>query len=484
MSHMHALVLAATATAAMAFPASGQITLTSERVASGLARPVYVCAPAGDTDRLFIVEQRSGSTGRIRILNLNTGSVNSTPFLSQSVSTSSEQGLLGMAFHPDYASNGYFFINYTNSSGNTIIERFTVSSNPDVANASSGVQVMSISQPYSNHNGGWLDFSPTDGMLYIGTGDGGSAGDPGNRAQDISGQKLGKMLRIDVDTLPYSSPADNPFVGVTGDDEIWSYGHRNPWRCAFDSVTGELWMADVGQNAWEEISVAAAGSDAGDNYGWRCYEGDHSYNTSGCPSSSTMTFPIHEFSHGGSPYRCSITGGEVYRGSAMPPMHGIYFFADYCSNQIWTLERSGNNAIVTDITDDLDPPSYSIASPSGFGLDGSGEMYICDLGGEVFKIMAGVPEGACCVNSTVCVALPESNCISGGGTYHGDFSACGDVDCAEACDGDCNGDGTVDVIDLLQLIADYGSSSACDWNGDGNATVEDILVLLGAWGPC
>ena len=227
-----------------------------------------------------------------------------------------------------------------------------------------------------------------------------------------------------------------------------------------------------------------AGGDAGDNYGWRCYEGDHSYNTSGCPSSGTMTFPIHEFSHGGSPYRCSITGGEVYRGSAMPSMAGVYFFADYCSNQIWTLERSGGNVIVTDVTDDLDPPSYSIGSPSGFGLDGYGEMYICDLGGEVFKILPGVPQGACCVNTTVCIPLAESNCTAGGGTYHGDFVACADVDCAAACDGDCNSDGTVDVIDLLQLIADYGSASACDWNGDGEATVEDILVLLAAWGPC
>ncbi len=472
MNHMHALFLAATATAAMAVPAPGGITMTSERVASGLARPVQCAAPPGDTDRLFIVEQRSGSTGRIRILNLNTGAVNGTPFLSQSVSTGSEQGLLGLAFHPDYANNGYFFINYTNTSGTTIIERFSVSSNPDVADSGSGVQVMSISQPYSNHNGGWLGFSPVDGMLYIGTGDGGSAGDPGNRAQDISGQKLGKMLRIDVDSLPYSNPADNPFIGVTGDDEIWSYGHRNPWRCAFDSQTGELWMADVGQNAWEEINVANAGGDAGANYGWRCYEGDHSYNTSGCPSSGTMTFPIHEFGHGGSPYRCSITGGEVYRGSAMPPMAGVYFFADYCSNQIWTLERSGGNVIVTDVTDDLDPPSYSIGSPSGFGLDGNGEMYICDLGGEVFKIIAGVPEGACCVNTTVCLSLAESNCIAGGGTYHGDFVACTDVDCAASCDGDANGDGVVDVEDVLVVIAGFGT----DYN------VEDLLIVLANYG--
>ena len=485
MNRTHALLLAAMTSIAFAAPTQGQITMESIRVASGLARPVQVVAPPGDTDRLFIVEQRSGSTGRVRILDLNTLTLLSTPFLSQSVSTSSEQGLLGLAFHPDYATNGHCFINYTATNGDTYIKRLTVSStNPNVVNTGSAVTVMTISQPYTNHNGGWLGFSPTDGMLYIGTGDGGSGGDPGNRAQDITNQLLGKMLRINVDTLPYSIPAGNPYVGVTGDDEIWSYGHRNPWRCAFDSLNGDLWVADVGQNAWEEINVAGAGADAGDNYGWRCYEGDHSYNTSGCPSSGTMTFPIHEFSHGGSPFRCSITGGEVYRGAAMPPMHGIYFFADYCSNQIWTLNDSGGSPVVTDITSDLDPPgSQSISSPSGFGLDGNGEMYICDLGGEVFKVLAGEPEGACCVNG-VCIIVNGSTCSAGNGDYHGDFSTCYDGICDQTCDGDCNGDGEVDVVDLLQLIADYGGASDCDWNGDGEATVEDILVLLAGWGPC
>ena len=470
--------------AVVASPALGQ-AMTSERVASGLARPVQVCAPPGDTERLFIVEQRSGSTGRIRILNLDTGSVNSTPFLSQTVSTSSEQGLLGLAFHPDYQNNGHFFINYTASNADTVIKRFTVSSNPDIADSGSGVTVMTIDQPYTNHNGGWLGFSPVDGMLYIATGDGGSGGDPGNRAQDITNQLLGKMLRINVDNLPYSIPADNPYVGVTGDDEIWSYGHRNAWRCAFDSENGDLWMADVGQSAREEINVAAAGSDAGDNYGWRCYEGNNSYNTSGCPSSSTMTFPIHDYSHGGSPYKCSITGGEVYRGSMIPSLDGIYFFGDYCSNQIWTLEWNGNSATVSDVTDDLEPEgSGSISSPSGFGLDGNGEMYICDLGGEVFKVIPGVAQGACCVNNSVCVLLPESNCNAGGGDYQGDYVACGDVDCSASCEGDCTGDGVVGVDDLLLLIANFGSESSCTWDGDDVADVEDILTLLAGWGPC
>ncbi len=587
---------------------AGGTTLSSERVITGLARPVMVCAPPGDTDRLFVVEQRSGSTGRIRIFDLNSNQLLSTPFLSLTVSTSSEQGLLGMAFHPDYANNGYFFINYTNSSGSTIISRYQVhSSNPNLANTSSAQTVMTISQPYTNHNGGWLGFSPIDGYLYIGTGDGGSAGDPGNRGQDITNQGLAKMLRIDVDSLPYSSPADNPFVGITGDEEIWAYGLRNPWRCAFDSLTGDLYMADVGQNAWEEVHVQSASSSGGENYGWRCYEGNHSYNTSGCQPSSTMVFPVHEFSHGGSPYRCSITGGNVYRGNQIPDLQGTYFFADYCSNQIWSFRWDGSDGHTQyeDRTSELSPNAGAIGSISGFGEDGAGEIYVCDLnGGEVFKIIPDAPTGACCVGIQ-CATMPQSNCENGGGTYMGDFvtcdepglcdpeipnddcdnptilvagnnvynseyatdsaysdcgigndiwmsyttectgfmllqiqgdffnevsavyamcpsgtgqmEACGEssyivpctqgdtflirigsddgssgegsilVNCfpdSDPCPGDCNGDDTVDVNDVLEMIANYGQPSDCDTNGDGIIDVNDLLDLISNWGPC
>ena len=348
---------------------AGGTTLTTQRIVTGLARPVLVTAAPGDTSRLFIVEQRSGSTGRIRIFDLATNLLVSTPFLSLTVSTGSEQGLLGMAFHPDYNTNGYFFINYTNSSGNTIVARYQVSSNPNIANSGSATTVMSISQPYSNHNGGMIAFGPNDGYLYIGTGDGGSGGDPGNRAQDISGQLLGKILRIDVDSLPYSIPADNPFVGVTGDDEIWAYGMRNPWRFSFDRDTGDLYIGDVGQNAWEEIDIQPAGAAGGENYGWRCYEGDHAYNTSGCPSASTMVFPVYEYAQGGSPYRCSITGGNVYRGNGIPDLQGTYFFGDYCSNQIWSFRWDGSGGItdLEDRTSELSPNAGSIGSISSFG---------------------------------------------------------------------------------------------------------------------
>lgn len=455
------LFVALSAVGLMTAPAfSGGTTLTTERKITGLARPVQVVAPPGDTDRIFIVEQRSGSTGRIRIFDLGTNQLLSTPFLSVTVSTSSEQGLLGLAFHPDYANNRHFFINYTNSSGDTVIARYEAyASNPNLANPSSASTVMTIDQPYSNHNGGWLAFGPNDGLLYIGTGDGGSGGDPGNRAQDITNQLNGKMLRINVDSLPYTIPSSNPFVGVSGDDEIWSYGLRNPWRCAFDSQTGDLYMADVGQSSREEVSVEPAESPGGVNYGWRCYEGNSTYNTSGCPSSSTMVFPVHQYVYGGSPYKCSITGGHVYRGSAIPDLQGTYFFGDYCSNQIWSFRWDGDDSI-TDFeerTSELAPNAGSIGSISGFGEDGNGEIYICDLGGEVFKIMAEAPVGACCVG-TQCVSLTEANCSNGGGSYQGDFVQCSTGLCDPVLDNDeCDS-----PSDLVAGVNDYNTQYATD----------------------
>ena len=374
--------------------------LTTERVASGLARPVVVTAPPGDFDRVFIVEQRSGSTGRIRILQLADNTLLPTPFLSiPGLATGSEQGLLGLAFHPNYAANGYFYVNYTISGGTTYIRRYQVSGlDPDIADASSGFTILSVSQPFSNHNGGWLDFGP-DGYLYIGLGDGGSAGDPGNRAQDITSQFLGKMLRIDVDgdDFPadaganYAIPPGNPFVGLTGDDEIWAYGLRNPWRCSFDRETGDLYIGDVGQNAWEEIDFQSAASAGGENYGWRCYEGNAPYSTGGCAAPSSMVFPIHVYSHS---QGCSVTGGYVYRGAKIWDLRGTYFFADYCSNKIWTFRYDGaSQTDFRDRTAQLAPGGgLSIGGISSFGEDAKGELYICDLsGGEVFKVVPSGP---------------------------------------------------------------------------------------------
>ncbi len=468
--------------------AGGTATVTAERVASGLARPVAATHAPGDTSRLFIVEQH---TGRIKILNLDTGAVNSTPFLDISGnSTGNEQGLLGLAFHPNYQSNGYFYIDYTTSS-NTVIMRYSVSSNPDVADSGSGYTIMSFSQPYTNHNGGWIGFSPVDGYLYIGTGDGGSGGDPGNRAQDITNQRMGKMLRIDVDGgSPYAVPASNPFVGTTGDDEIWAYGLRNPWRCSFDRETGDLWIGDVGQNAYEEVDYQPASSSGGENYGWRCYEGDHSYNTSGCANSSTMTFPIWEYSQGGSPYRCTVVGGHVYRGSAIPALQGTYFFGEYCSEQIWSFRNSGGTVTdYTERTSELDPPgSLSIDSISAFGEDANGEMYICDLGGEVFKIVPVSSPGACCVGTDgTCIQILETNCNNGGGTWMGEGTTCDSGVCdPDDCPADVNNSGSVDVTDLLAAIAAWGDCAGCDAdiNDDDVVVVTDLLAIIAAWGPC
>ena len=252
-----------------------------------------------------------------------------------------KRGLLGLAFHPDYENNGYFYLNYTGSGGDTRVSRFSVSSDPDVADANSEVVLFIQDQPEANHNGGNLEFGP-DGYLYIGLGDGGGFDDLDNNAQDTS-QLLGKMLRIDVDNgNPYGIPDDNPFIGPDGiPDEIWAIGLRNPWRYSFDALTGDLWIADVGQNIWEEINKQPASSAGGENYGWRCYEGDVSFNTSGCAPIENYVFPVYDYSHANN--NCSVTGGFVYRGNEMPEHYGKYFFCDYCSGTFWTLTEDGGN---------------------------------------------------------------------------------------------------------------------------------------------
>ncbi|MGE0481092.1 MAG: PQQ-dependent sugar dehydrogenase [Phycisphaerae bacterium] len=392
--------LLAGATAAVAQP------LTSERVASGLSLPCDVTAPPGDFARIFVVEQRSGTTGRIRIVELATNTLLAQPFLSiANVAFDSEQGLLGLAFHPNYASNGYFFVNYTAADGATNIVRYTVSADPNLANPSTQMQVLRLTQPFPNHNGGWLAFGP-DGYLYIGMGDGGSANDPGNRAQDITSQLLGKILRIDVDgddfpadaTRNYRIPPTNPFVGVSGDDEIWAFGVRNPWRNAFDRATGDLYIADVGQDVIEEIDFqpanvpgtlpGQAGYQGGKNYGWRCMEGNNCTGLTGCTcNGANLTLPIYTYSHGGG--RCSVTGGSVYRGCQIPALQGTYFFADFCTSEIWSFRYSPGTGVTefTTRTAELDPPgALAINNPSSFGEDARGEVYICDRGGEVFRI--------------------------------------------------------------------------------------------------
>ena len=343
--------------------------------AQGLNSPVCI-TNAGDS-RLFVVDQ----AGYVRIID-SSGTIYPQPYLDihERVTFGGEQGLLGLAFHPQYTTNGYFYVNYTGAGDSTHISRFNVSSgNPDIADPQSEFKLMTINQPFTNHNGGDLGFGP-DGYLYIGLGDGGSAGDPGNRAQNPM-EYLGKMLRIDVNHgNPYAIPETNPFYNSLSTlGEIWALGLRNPWRFSFDRLTGDLWIGDVGQNAFEEIDFQPAASTGGENYGWRCYEGNQEYNSSGCPSASAFTFPVYTYPHGA---ECSVTGGYVYRGAVSSPYYGYYFFADYCSDRIWTLHNVSGNWVAEEFG------QFPGNNFSTFGEDAEGQLYIAGLSsGSIYLVV-------------------------------------------------------------------------------------------------
>jgi len=385
--------------ACAAGPASrGGVLPTTIRVASGLSKPLFVTHAPGDFQRIFIVEQ----AGKIRIL--RNGQLLAPAFLDVDPISACcvERGLLGLAFHPDYAVNGQFYIDYTDNLGDIVIARYSVSADPDIANPPPDI-VLRIDHPNNTqtHNGGWISFGP-DGYLYVAVGDAGAFNVLTSNAQDITENLLGKILRIDVNAdgfladpdRNYAIPPDNPFVGVDGDDEIWVYGLRNPWRCAFDADTGDLYIADVGHNDWEEINFRSAGSPDPRNYGWKCMEGAHCTTYGGCTCPSpALTLPIHEYGRTGTPSNCSIIGGEVYRGCAITELLGTYFYSDYCSDQIWSFRYNGTVTELQNRTAAFDPPGVlDISSISSFGKDAAGELYICDLsGGEVFKIIPGNP---------------------------------------------------------------------------------------------
>jgi glucose/arabinose dehydrogenase len=348
--------------------------LRIEPVASGLSNPLFLTAPDSDS-RLFIVEQ----PGRIRIV--ENGNLLSTPFLDLNgqISSGGERGLLGLAFHPSYASNGYFYVYFTAPNGDITITRYTASANPNVADSGSSHLILTVDHSSrSNHNGGMLAFG-TDGKLYIGTGDGGGGGDPDENGQD-PGTLLGKLLRLDVDAGdPYAIPPDNPFVGTAGArGEIWAMGLRNPWRWAFDRTAGHLYIADVGQNAWEEINVVSATA-AGVNYGWDVMEGQHCYEPSSGCTQSGLTLPVAEYSHADG---CSITGGFAYRGAAMPSLQGTYFYADYCSGWVRSF-RYANNAA----TEPRDWDFGNLGNILSFGEDAVGELYVLSANGTVNRIV-------------------------------------------------------------------------------------------------
>ena len=348
-----------------------------ELFASNLISPVNI-KHAGD-DRLFVAER----DGLIKIVNLD-GSVENTPFLDIDNLVSDdggESGLLGLAFHPNYGTNGYFFVNYINNFGDTVVSRFSRNeANPSIADSNSELIIINIIQPFNNHNGGDLAFGP-DGYLYIATGDGGDSGDPQNNSQNLN-ILLGKLLRLDVNNSsiaePYLIPADNPFVGnSSAADEIWAYGLRNPWKFSFDSMNGDLWIGDVGEGEIEEINRVAS-TEAGLNYGWRCYEGSSAFNTSGCPNSSTLTFPIAEYNHNDGEFKCSVIGGYRYRGSNYPNFEDLYFFADFCSGEIGYTRFENNTWPLTlkDFTGNW----------STFGEDSNGELFIANINGTIFKL--------------------------------------------------------------------------------------------------
>lgn len=420
-------------------PLWGELAL--QHVALGFSSAVFACAPPADGTRLFVVEQG----GRIRIIDLASGTIQALPFLDIDaiVGSGGERGLLGLAFDPGYATNGYFYVNYTDNTGDTVVARYSVSANPDIADPASALELRSWNQPYSNHNGGWIGFGP-DSMLYISLGDGGSGNDPGNRAQNLL-NPLGKLMRLDPG-LPGNDfvPLDNPFSPPEGLADIWAYGLRNAWRCSFDRLTGDLWMADVGQNAWEEIDLEPAGSPGGGNYGWACREGLVCTGLHDCGSCSGFSSiePVHVYNHAGG--HCSVTGGYVYRGSAVPELAGLYLFADYCSHDVWSLEWDRNSATVSDHSADLDPGS----AITSFAEDAAGELYIVTFS-TIYRIISNA-----CGNGLDC----------------NDNGTDDDCDIELGTSEDCNGNGVPDECDIE-------SGTSQDADGDG---IPDECVLVGS----
>jgi glucose/arabinose dehydrogenase len=358
-------------------PPDGAVPVALQEVASGLSFPLALTAPPGDP-RLFIVEKG----GAVRIV--REGVLLPTPFLDLGgrVSTGDEQGLLDLAFDPAYATNGRFIVHYTDVNGNTTVSSFRVMpGDPDQADPASETVLLTAEQPFTNHNGGRILFGP-DGMLYIGLGDGGGGGDPGGRGQSLA-ELLGDILRVDVTSgTSYTIPSDNPFAGRTdARPELWSVGLRNPWRFDFDPATGDLYVADVGQNAWEEVDVAtvAQGAGRGTNFGWNIMEGTHCYAAATCDTTG-LVLPVLEYSHAEG---CSISGGYVYRGAAIPELQGHYFYADYCSGWVRSFRFQDGQA--------TDPRQWPTLAPGGgipgFGRDASGELYVLSVEGRVFRIV-------------------------------------------------------------------------------------------------
>lgn len=492
-------------------------TIQASRFASGLSRPIFLTAAPGDADRLFVLEQH---TGRIQILDRETGERLPEPFLDlDNISTGGEQGLLGLAFDPDYAQTGQFYVNFTDRGGTTNVVRYQVSDDPNVANPDSGLTILRINQPQGNHNAGWMSFSPNDGFLYIATGDGGGADDVGSghtpgigNSQDITNNLLGAMLRIDVngDDFPddanrnYRIPANNPFVESNGDDEIWSYGLRNPWRNSFDRETGDLWIADVGQNVLEEINWQPADSPGGENYGWRLREGKIATpGAVGGPAPADNVDPIYDYPHNNSEIGgFSVTGGYVYRGP-LEALQGHYFFADFVSSNIWSLRYDPETEEVRDfrvLTDRIEPDAGRIRGISSFGEDSDGNLYIVTLSGSLYRLDGVELPGDLNANGVLDAgdidALTDAIAQSSMEPVY-DLNADGAVNTADRSYwieqlkhtwlGDSNLDGMFDESDLVFTfqsgeyeddVARNSGWASGDWNGDFDFTTADLVAAF------
>jgi glucose/arabinose dehydrogenase len=379
-------------------PPSGSLpALKLTQYATNFSAPLLAIGAPNDTDRLYVVQR----TGYIDIV--KKGVTNPQHFLDVNalVSYPGEQGLLGLAFHPDYQNNGRFFVYYTDKQGDTQVVEYKRSADPEIADPMSAKPILSQAQPQANHNGGMIAFSPKDGFLYIGLGDGGNANDegPGHNPQIGNGQDtttfLGKILRIDIDHpdaqagTPYSIPMGNlPPAGANDKAEIWDYGVRNPWRYAFDPCNGDLYIGDVGQNKYEEVDYEPAGKGQ-QNYGWNRTEASHCFKPANGCDMTGITLPVLEYDHG---IGCSISGGFVYRGKAIPGLRGRYFFGDYCKGKIWSTEiKNGVASMPVDHTNELHlppPDDQNIINIAAFGQDTQGEMYVVDLAGGVYRIDA------------------------------------------------------------------------------------------------
>lgn len=376
---------------------AGPDNFVVRRVGAGFDQPLYVAAVPGDAARMFVVEK----SGRIRLLTPATGAIAATPFLdvAPSISTDGERGLLGFAPAPDFATSGMFYVYLTAPNGDVELRRYRAAAgNRDVADPASADVLLRIPHPLSNHNGGWIDFGP-DGFLYLAVGDGGGGGDPDNNGQNRN-ILLGKLLRLDVasDAFPadpnrdYAIPSGNPFATAGGAPEIWAYGLRNPFRSGFDRTTGNLFIADVGQNAVEEVNLMRP-ADGGANFGWRVREGTQPFQGT---TTETLVNPVLEYLHGSGPRQGrSVTGGYVYRGP-VEALTGHYFFADFVTGNIWSLPLSRLSVGTTVPSDDFTirtmsfaPDQGSIANPASFGLDAAGNLYIVDFDGEIFRVEAG-----------------------------------------------------------------------------------------------